>query len=130
MRALAPYAANIPAGLLPVYVSALTQTYVGHLGSSGRYSRTDFYADGAAMQIPKMVEAFDDTASSAFVDCMRKNSTLRGRIQNPVKLNRLRSLGKIVLGRASAAFPEKRLLEALVDQDREKEFWWLLKQRS
>jgi hypothetical protein len=130
VRALAPYAANIPADLMPMYVSAITQTYVGHIGGSAQFSRTDFYANGAATKIPKMFEAFDDTASAAFVDCMRKNSTLRRRIENPVKLNRLRSLANIVLGRVSAAFPEKKILEALVDEQREEEFWKLLKQRS
>jgi hypothetical protein len=127
VRALAPYAANIPDDLMPVYVSSITQTYVGHIGGSARYSRTDFYANGAAMKIPKMFEAFDDTASAAFVECMRKNSTLRRRIENPVKLNRLRSLANIVLGRVSAAFPDKKILEALVDGEREEEFWKLLR---
>lgn len=130
VRALVPYAANIPVDLLPPYVSAITQAYVGRIGSSSRFSRTDFYANGAAMKIPKMVEAFDDTASSAFVDCMRKNSILRRRIENPVKLGRLRSLANIVLGRVSAAFSEKKLLEALVDESREEEFWNLLRQRE
>jgi hypothetical protein len=127
VRALAPYAANIPADLMPVYVSSITQTYVGHIGGSAHYSRTDFYANGAAMKIPKMFEAFDDTASVAFVECMRKNSILRRRIENPVKLNRQRSLANIVLGRVSAAFPEKKILEALVDDGHEEEFWKLLR---
>jgi hypothetical protein len=130
VRALAPYAANIPTDLMPKYVSAITQTYVGYIGGSARFSRTDFYANGAAMEIPKMVEAFDDAASAAFVDCMRKNSTLRRRIETPVKLSRLRSLANIVLDRISAAFREKKILEALVDEEREEEFWKLLKQRS
>ena len=40
---------------------------------------------------------------------------------------RLRSLGEIVLGRVSAAFPEKKVLNALVDPEREKDFWQLLR---
>jgi len=129
VRALAPYAANIPADLMPVYVSAITQTYVGHTGGSAQFSRTDFYANGAATNIPKMFEAFDDSASAAFVECMRTNNTLRRRIENPVKLNRLRSLANIVIDRVSTGFPEKRILEALVDENQEDEFWKLLKQR-
>jgi hypothetical protein len=128
VRALAPYAANIPADLMPVYVSSIAQTYVGHFGGSARWSRTDFYANGAATEIPTMFEACDDTASAAFVECIRKNSTLRRRIDNPVKLNRLRSLANIVLGRVSAAFPHKKILEALVDEAREDDFWTLLRQ--
>ncbi len=127
VRSLAPYASNIPPEFVAPYVSAITHTYVGRIGSSGRFSRTDWYANGAATRIPKMVEAFDDTASSAFIDCIRKSSTLRRRIQTPVKLNRLRSLGNIVLGRVSAAFPEKKFLEAMVDPNREEEFLEMLK---
>lgn len=127
VRALVPYAANIPTDLISVYVSAITQTYVGYIGGSAYFSRTDFYANGAAMQIPKMFEAFDDTASAAFVECIRKNSTLRRRIENPMKLNRLRSLANIVIDRISATFPEKKILEALVDEKREEEFWKLLR---
>ena len=129
VRALTPYAANIPADLMHVYVSAITQTYVGHIGGSSQFSRTDFYANGAATHIPKMFEAFDDSASAAFVECMRTNSTLRRRIENPLKLNRLRSLANIVKDRVSAAFSEKTILEALVDENREDEFWRLLTQR-
>jgi hypothetical protein len=126
VRALEPYASNIPADLLPDYVSSITQTYVGHIGYSSRFSRTDFYSNGAAARIPKMFEAFDDAASSAFVECMRKNTVLRRRIENPVKLYRLRSLGNIVLGRISSTFPDTALLEALVNDSREEEFWNLL----
>jgi hypothetical protein len=127
IRGLAPYASNIPDALVSAYVSALVRTYVGYVGSSGRYARTDFYANGAAARIPKMVEAFDDTAAVAFVDCLRTNSTLRRRIENPVKLNRLRSLANIVLGKVSAAFTEKNILEALADEARQEEFWALLR---
>lgn len=128
VRALAPYAANIPTDLIPKYVWAITQTYVGHIGGSAQFQRTDFYANGAATIIPRMFHAFDDTASAAFVACMRANGVVRRRIEHPVKLNRLRSLANIVLGRVSAAFPERRVLEALVDQEREEEFWKLVNQ--
>lgn len=127
IRGLTPYASNIPGDLVSAYVSALVRTYVGYMGSSGRFARTDFYANGAAARIPRMVEAFDDAAAVAFVDCLRTNSTLRRRIESPVKLNRLRSLANIVLGKVSAAFAEKKILEALVDDARQEEFWALLR---
>jgi hypothetical protein len=74
-----------------------------------------------------MVEKFDDAASAAFVDCIRTSEILRGRIRNKDKMSRLRSLAEIVLGRVSAAFADKKLLEALVNPTREKEFWKLAK---
>ena len=126
IRSLAPYASNIPDDLLSAYVSALVRTYVGYVSFSARYARTDFFADGAAAQIPKMIEAFDDAAATAFVDCLRTDSVLQRRIKNPIKLNRLRSLANIVLGKVSAAFAEKKILEALVDEERQEEFWALL----
>lgn len=128
--ALLPYAANIPKTLIPSYVWSLTQTYVGRIGSSPRYSRTDFYSDLGDIYIPKMFEVFDDTAAAAFVDCVRTNSVLRRRIETPVKLSRLRSLGNIVAGRISSSFPQRLLLLALVDEAREEEFWKLLKKKS
>jgi hypothetical protein len=123
VRELAPYSAIIPADLLASYVRALTKTYVGYTGSSPQYSRTDFYANGAALTIPTMFEAFDDRAAVAFVETVRTDVILRGRIERPAKLKRLRSLGNIVLGRVSETFPERRFLEKLVDETRESEFW-------
>jgi hypothetical protein len=127
VEALAPYASVIPASLIPDYVSAITLTFVGYMGHSCQWSRRDFYANRAAIHIPKMVEKFDDTAAAAFVDCIRSNDTLRSRVQHPIKMGRLRALGEIVLGRVSTAFPDKKLLQALVDPAREKEFWNLAK---
>jgi len=127
VRSLAPYASNIPRELIAQYVSAITHTFVGHMGSSGRFSRTDFYANGAALRIPVMVEAFDDTAASAFIDCIRESRILRQRIRTPVKMNRLRVLAKIVLRRVSTDFSEKKILKALIDPELEKEFWERLK---
>lgn len=77
VRELAPYAAFIPQDLIADYVSALTHTYVGRVGYSAQYSRTDFYADQAALTIPKMVEAFDDRAAQAFVDTTECVNDLR-----------------------------------------------------
>lgn len=122
VQELEPYAASIPGDLMNQYVSALTQTYVGRMGSSGHWSRTDFFADQAALAIPGMFQRFDDQVATAFVHTLRSNDLLKRRIQTPAKLRRLRSLGNIVASRVSAAFPEKSLLEALVDESREEEF--------
>lgn len=123
VKELAPYAAQIPTSLVTDYVWALTQTYVGHTGGSARFSRTDFYANGAAVYIPTMFEAFDDSAVDAFVDTLIQNKVLKRRVINdPRKLSRLRSLGNIVLGRASASHSARDLLSKLVDPAREPEF--------
>ena len=97
VEALAPYGAVIPASLIPDYVSTITLTYVGYNGYSCQWSRRDFYADLAALRIPKMIEKFDDTAAAAFVEVIRTNSNLWRRIQDESKLGPLRTLAEIVL---------------------------------
>ena len=119
---LQSYAGVIPPDLLADYVSAIVLTYVGYVGSSFQYSRTDFYADDAAVLIPPMVQTFDDRAAEAFVECVRSNRILRERIQTPSKLSRLRSLGNIVLERVSKGFSERKFLETLVDEKKEEAF--------
>ena len=123
VRELAPYATIIPADLLSTYVRELTRTYVGYTGGSAQYARTDFYANGAAIVIPDMLEAFDDRAAAAFVDLIRTDHMLQGRINRPAKLKRLRALGNIVLGRVSETFSERKFLEKLVDEAQEAAFW-------
>ena len=121
VKELAAYASQIPPALVQDYVWSLTQTYVGRIGGSPFFSRTDFYANGAAAYIPKMFEAFDDTAVEAFVFTLKKNATLKRRIDNPTKLNRLRSLGNIAFEKASAHHLGRDLLEKLVTPEREPE---------
>jgi hypothetical protein len=123
VRDLEPYAAYIPPDLLDDYVKTLVMTYVGHIGGSPQFRRTDFYANDAAVRIPKMFEAFDDKAGLAFVKAIRGNSTLRSRIASPTKLNRLKALGNIVLERTSATFSERAFLEALVDENKIEAFY-------
>ncbi|HEV2224359.1 MAG TPA: hypothetical protein VGR84_15290 [Candidatus Acidoferrales bacterium] len=130
VRQLEPYAAFVPDGLLEDYVRALVMTYVGYTGGSANYSRTDFYANGAALHIPRMFQAFDDKAGAAFVKAFKGNTLLRSRITNPEKLNRLRSLGNIVLEKVSAKFADRAFLEALVDPASEKKFISLLNKLS
>jgi hypothetical protein len=119
LEALAAY---VPDDLLVDYVRALVLTYVGEMGHSAHFHRTDFYANQASLRIPTMFQKFDDKAAQAFVQAIRGNATLRRRIVYPVKFNRLRSLGNMVLERISERFPERELLELLVDPEREEDF--------
>ncbi|ADL55733.1 hypothetical protein [Gallionella capsiferriformans] len=127
VRALVSYASLIPEDLISTYVASLTKTYVGRVGSSGRWARTDFYADGAALHIPDMFKSFDDAAAHAFVDGIKTSDLLKRRIQSPAKMRRLRALGNLVLEKASDGFSEKKFLESLCDEAREGEFFDLLK---
>ena len=124
---LSKYAGYIPRELLSDYVCGLTQTYVGHIGGSVYFARTDFYADGAAVKIPKMFEYFDDESAHAFVDTIKSNRLLQQRIQSNVKLRRLRTLGEIVYKRISEHFDEKEFLEMLLDEESEKKFFEIIK---
>jgi hypothetical protein len=128
VEALVPYAGQIPPTLVSDYVWSLTQTYVGYVGGSAHFSRTDFYANGAAIHIPGMFEAFDDTAVDAFIDTLKRNKTLKSRINTPRKLSRLRSLGNIALEKASAHHTGRPLLELLSDPTKEPEFLTAIKQ--
>jgi hypothetical protein len=127
VRALVPYASYIPADLLPKYVRSLTETYVGKIGHSYQYSRTDFYAEKAALHIPKMFEAFDNQAAAAFVQGIKSSDVLKRRIRHPAKLARLRALGNIVLERVGENFEYGDFLEALTDEASEESFFALIK---
>jgi len=127
---LAPYASLIPHEILADYVSAIVHTYVGSMGHSFQYSRSDFYADDAAVLIPTMVQAFDDRAAEAFIECIKNSELLKRRIQNPAKMRRLRSLGNIVLERVSKVFSGRAILEALVNENKEERFIKMLLPRS
>lgn len=119
---LLPYSGQIPHELIGDYVWSITQTYVGYTGGSAHFARTDFYANGAALHIPTMFEAFDDSSIDAFVHAIKNNKILQSRINNPTKLNRLRSLGNIALEKASAHHTGRSLLELLVDPSKEPDF--------
>ncbi|MDL2294687.1 hypothetical protein LJC60_08710 [Ruminococcaceae bacterium OttesenSCG-928-D13] len=126
VRQLSKYAGYIPRDLLYDYVNGLTQTYVGHIGGSAMYSRTDFYANGAAMKIPEMFETFDDESANAFVEVIQNNKMLKDRIRSAVKLRRLRNLGTIVSKRVSNNFSNKAFLDMLIDETKEREFFGLI----
>jgi hypothetical protein len=105
------------------YVWALTHTFVGYIGGSGRYSRTDFYANGAAVHIPTMFQAFNDRMASAFIQTIQNSKLLKGRIRSPSKMKRLRSLAMIIDEKVSETFEDKELLGLLVDEAKEQEFF-------
>ena len=125
VKALVPYASLIPEELMGEYVLSLTKTYIGRVGSSARWNRTDFFADGAAIYIPDMFKTFDDHAALYFIEGIKQSDLLRRRIQTPAKLRRLRVLGDIVLDKISATFQERKFIEALCDESREEEFFTL-----
>ncbi|WP_203288181.1 hypothetical protein [Metabacillus sp. cB07] len=128
VKELERFAGSVPIELLYKYVNALTQTYIGHVGGSANYSRTDFYANGASIRIPGMFEKFDDAAADAFIDALKTNKKIKKRIKNPAKLRRLRSLGNIVLERVSENYQDKSILLNLIDETKEKEFFESIKQ--
>jgi hypothetical protein len=130
VKQLARYADIIPSDFLARYVNCLTQTYVGYTGSSLQFSRTDFYANGAAYYIPSLFEKFDDTAADAFLDSIRENRSLQSRISNPIKLRRLRLLGNIVISKVSANYHDKKILEKLNDENGEEKFLKMLKKKA
>ncbi len=76
-----------------------------------------------------MFESFDDESAHAFVDCIKNNSILKGRIRSQVKLRRLRNLGEIVNRRVSERFDEIEFLTTLLDETKEKEFFDLIEKK-
>jgi len=126
VRELSQYASFIPEECIDDYVWALVHTYVGFVGRSVQFSRTDFYADGAAHYIPNMFQAFNDRMASAFVNTIRNSSILKSRIRSPSKIRRLRSLGNIVSEKVSDSFGDNELLEALIDESREEDFFKMI----
>lgn len=127
---LSKYAGYIPRELLYDYVNAITQTYIGHVGSSVNFSRTDFYADGAALKIPEMFEKFDDESAHMFVSVIKNNETIKSRIRKRVKLNRLRNLGEIVNKRISDSFDENDFISILLDEKKEQQLFEIIYNKS
>lgn len=123
IRALQPFATIIPEESIDRFVTALTRVYVGFMGGSARFSRRDFYADGAAVQIPAIFAKFDERHVSAFVAAIKKNSLIRKRVRSsPLKVQRLRSLGNILAERISDNFADKDFIDLLCDPQAENKF--------
>lgn len=95
VRELKQFASVIPEECIDDYVSALTHTYVGYVGGSARFSRTDFFANGAAVHIPLMFQAFNDRMATAFFKTIQESKLLKSRIKSPSKIKRLRSLALV-----------------------------------
>ncbi len=127
VRELKQFASVIVEECIDSYVSAITHTYVGKIGGSARFSRTDFYADSAAVHIPVMFQTFNDRMASAFINAIQESTLLKRRIRSPSKIKRLRSLALIVDEKVSEAFEDKLLLSLLVDESQEDEFFKRIK---
>ena len=130
VRKLSVYADIIPEELIDDYVSAITHTYVGTVGSSLQWARTDFYANGAACYIPDMFEAFNDRMIDSFISTLKTSDILKQRIKTPSKIRRLRTLGTIALGKCSESYPQKNILQLLVDDTKELEFQKILQSKN
>ena len=105
------------------YVSAITHTFVGYIGGSSRFSRTDFYANAASVHIPEMFQHFNDRMASAFISTIQNSNLLKGRLRSPSKIKRLRSLALIVDEKVSESFEDQKVLSLLVDESKEEEFF-------
>ncbi|MES2378500.1 MAG: hypothetical protein V4553_18050 [Bacteroidota bacterium] len=118
---------TIPDELINRFVSALTLTYVGYRGGSAYYSRTEFYSNTAAPKISEMFEKFDNSSTEAFIETIRTNDQLQGRVRSVNQLNRLRTLGNILLNKPEIRDDSREFLEVLVDPAKTKEFFISLK---
>jgi hypothetical protein len=92
------------------------------MGSSPHFNRTNFFADGAASEIPEIFEAVDDLFAEKFVEVVKESPILRARIRYPVKLARLRRLALILRNRVSSSFAEKKFLDQIIEPAKEAKF--------
>ena len=123
VKELEAYGSVVPDELVGRLVSALTLTFVGYKGSSYSYSRTAFYSNGAAPTVSKMFEKFDNKSAEEFVNTIKTNQKLKSRIRGAAQLNRLRTLGDIILNKPEIKDSVKSFLEILVDDEQTKEFY-------
>ncbi len=98
---LEKFSDNIPLEIGKKYVEALTNTYVGRVGFSLQFSRTDFYANGASIIIPSMFEKLSSDFIDFFVSHISDSTILKDRIKANVKLKRLAKLCEVVISNAS-----------------------------
>jgi hypothetical protein len=127
VRELKQFSSVIVEECIDNYVSAITHTYVGHMGGSSKYSRTDFYANSAAVHIPEMFQKFNDRMASAFIKAIQQSNLLKQRIRSPSKMKRLRSLALVVDERVSEVFEDKEILSLLVNESQEEIFFERIK---
>lgn len=113
----------IPTDLVVRLVKAMTLTYVGYKGSSMRYSRTDFFSNSAAPRISRMFTNFDLNAVDAFIKTIRETQKLKNRIRHKGQLDRLRSLGSIILHKQNLRDEQISFLELLVAEQKAEDFY-------
>ena len=114
---------NIPTEFINRLVSALTLTYVGYRGGSYQFARTEFYSNSAAPRISDMFEMFDNTSAEAFIETIKTNAKLQQRIRHTNQLNRLRTLGNILLNKPEIRKDTREFLEVLVVTEKTKELF-------
>lgn len=123
VKELEAYGSVVPDELVGRLVSALTLTFVGYRGSSYSFSRTSFYSNVAAPTISKMFEKFDNKSAEEFINTIKTNQKLKSRIRGAAQLNRLRTLGGIILNKPEIKDSVKSFLEILVNEEQTKEFY-------
>lgn len=123
VKKLDKFGSVVPDEYIERLVAALTLTYTGYKGSSHKSNRTSFYSDAAAPKISRMFEKFDNKSAEAFVKTIKTNSKLKSRINNVAQLNRLITLGNILLNKPEITGDSKIFLELLVDENRTKDFY-------
>lgn len=127
MRELERLGTVVPTNLIERYVKAMTLTYVGYKGSSFQFNRTDFYSNSAAPRISRIFETFDNTSIDVFIKTIREDQKLKSRITYRGQLDRLRSLGDILLNKSNLRKDQSAFLELLVDEEKTKELYDELK---
>ena len=127
VRYLRRLGTSVPKEFIGRYVAGLTLIYVGTKGYSVRYSRTDFYSETAAPVIKDIFEKFDDKATNEFIEVVKTNKKLHGRIKYPDKLGRLRDLGNILLERPNLNEDLEEFLTILTDSTKYSELLKKLK---
>jgi len=123
MREIERLGTVIPVDFVERLVKAMTLTYVGYRGSSFQYSRRDFYSNSAAPRISRMFENFDINSVDAFIKAIKETQKLKNRIQDRGQLDRLRSLGDILLNKPNLRAEQIEFLELMVDEKRAKDFY-------
>ena len=123
VKEIKPFSRFIPEELLPKFIQAITRTYVGYEGSSGRFSRTNFYSDSAAPTIKEMFQSFDVESIDIFVSIVKEDTKIRRRIKGQGQLDRLRILGNILLENEIASDDSNDFIESLCDEGKTEEFF-------
>jgi len=123
MREIERLGTVIPVDYVERLVKAMTLTYVGYRGSSYQYARRDFYSNSAAPRISRMFENFDINAVDAFIKTIRETQKLKNRVQDRGQLDRLRSLGDILLNKPNLRDEQTEFIELMVDEKRTKDFY-------